>query len=106
MRSLEVADEGFGYELGALNSKTLIMLAGMRMPANLGAEYVTAFNAVFPKVAGAYKTLFVLFLLEGVGGVPTLNQPDMIHPTAEGQWMVADLLWKTLGPALRKIASE
>lgn len=90
----------------ALNSKTLILLAGMRMPANLGADYVTAFNAVFPKVAGAYKTLFVPFLLEGVGGVPALNQPDMIHPTAEGQRMVADLLWKTLGPALRKIASE
>jgi acyl-CoA thioesterase-1 len=90
----------------ALNPKTLILLAGMKMPANLGTDYVAAFDAVFPKVAGACKTLFVPFLLEDVGGVPALNQPDMIHPTAEGQRKVADLLWKTLGPALRKIASE
>lgn len=90
----------------ALNPRTLILLAGMKMPENLGADYVTAFNAVFPKVASAYKTLFIPFLLEGVGGVPALNQPDMIHPTSEGQRMVADLLWKTLGPVLRKIASE
>lgn len=90
----------------AMNPKTLILLAGMKMPANFGADYVTAFNAVFPRVASAYKTMFVPFLLEGVGGIPALNQPDMIHPTAEGQRLVADLLWKTLGPALRKIASE
>jgi acyl-CoA thioesterase-1 len=90
----------------ALNPKTLILLAGMKMPANLGANYVTAFNEVFPRVASTYGTLFVPFLLEGVGGVPALNQPDMIHPTAEGQRVVAELLWKTLGPALQKLASQ
>lgn len=89
-----------------LHPKTLILLAGMQMPSNLGADYVTAFNAVFPRVASKHETLFVPFLLEGVGGVPELNQPDMIHPTAEGQRVVAELLWKTLEPALRKIASR
>jgi acyl-CoA thioesterase-1 len=90
----------------SLNPQTLILLAGMKMPANLGTDYVAAFDAVYPKVASAYKTLFVPFLLEGVGGVPALNQADMIHPTAEGQRMVADLLWQILGPILRKLASE
>jgi acyl-CoA thioesterase-1 len=89
-----------------LDPKTRILLVGMKMPANLGAQYVAAFDAVFPRVATAHKTLFVPFLLEGVGGIPSLNQPDLIHPTAEGQRMVADLLWKTLSPVLQQIASQ
>lgn len=89
-----------------VDPNTLILLAGMKMPANLGADYVSAFNAVFPRVASTHGTLFVPFLLEGVGGDPTLNQPDMIHPTAEGQRLVAELVWKTLGPALQKIAAH
>ncbi len=89
-----------------LDPKTLILLAGMKMPPNLGAQYVAAFDGVFPRVASAYDTLFVPFLLEGVGGVPALNQPDMIHPTAEGQRVVAELLWKTLAPVLQRIAAH
>jgi acyl-CoA thioesterase-1 len=89
-----------------LDPKTLILLAGMKMPANLGAQYVAAFDAVFPRVAAAHKTLFVPFLLEGVGGIPSLNQSDLIHPTAEGQRVVADLLWKTLSPVLQNLASH
>lgn len=88
-----------------LDPKTLVVLAGMKMPDNLGAQYVAAFNAVFPRVASAHETLFIPFLLEGVGGNPALNQPDMIHPTAEGQRMIAELLWKTLAPALQRLAA-
>ena len=89
-----------------LDPKTLILLTGMKMPANLGAQYVAAFDAVFPRVASAHKTLFVPFLLEGVGGIPSLNQSDLIHPTAEGQRIVADLLWKTLSPVLQDLAPQ
>jgi acyl-CoA thioesterase I len=89
----------------SLDPKTEILLAGMKMPANLGAQYVAAFDAVFPRVASAHETLFVPFLLEGVGGVPSLNQPDLIHPTAEGQRLVAELIWKTLAPVLQRLAS-
>ncbi len=89
----------------SLDPKTEILLAGMKMPANLGAQYVEAFDAVFPRVASAYETLFVPFLLEGVGGVPSLNQPDLIHPTAEGQRLVAELIWKSLAPVLQRLAA-
>ena len=89
----------------SLDPKTEILLTGMKMPANLGAQYVEAFDAVFPRDASVHETLFVPFLLEGVGGVPSLNQPDLIHPTAEGQRLVAELLWKTLAPVLRRLAS-
>ena len=36
------------------------------------------------------------FLLEGVGGDPTLNQRDGIHPTAKGHKIVAKTVWQTL----------
>jgi len=42
------------------------------------------------------------FLLEGVGGRRDLNQQDMIHPTAAGHRIVADGVWRTLEPILRK----
>ena len=42
------------------------------------------------------------FLLEGVGGQRDLNQPDLIHPTAAGHRIIADLVWRTLEPILRQ----
>jgi len=81
----------------------VIIVAGMRMPDNFGTPYKQAFEEVFPKVAKQYSTLLVPFLLEGVGGVPTLNQADEIHPTAEGQTKIADTIWKVLEPVLLKL---
>jgi acyl-CoA thioesterase-1 len=81
------------------------IVAGMQMPPNLGADYVRAFNAVFPRVAAERQALLVPFLLEGVGGVEKLNQPDLIHPTAEGQLLVAENVWKVLEPALAKLGA-
>jgi acyl-CoA thioesterase-1 len=44
----------------------------------------------------------VPFFLEGVGAIPRLNQPDGIHPTAEGYALVVEHLWPYLVPLLRK----
>ena len=78
-----------------------IIIAGMQMPDNMGVEFVGKFRAVFPAVAKATKATLVPFLLEGVGGIPGLNQDDRIHPTAEGQEIVAANVW----PALEKLLS-
>lgn len=80
----------------ARNPAMKVVIAGMEMPANLGAEFVAQFKAVFPKVAAEKKTALVPFLLDGVGGDEKLNQADRIHPTAEGQRKVAENVWKTL----------
>jgi acyl-CoA thioesterase-1 len=77
-----------------------IVIAGMRMPANMGPDYVDAFAKVFPDVAAKNRAALVPFLLEGVGGDPRLNQADGIHPTAEGHKIVAENVWKTLKPVL------
>jgi acyl-CoA thioesterase I len=61
-----------------------VLLAGMRAPRNMGAEYVQAFDAIFPDLAAAYDVVFYPFFLDGVVGDRVLNQGDGIHPTATG----------------------
>jgi acyl-CoA thioesterase-1 len=78
-----------------------VLLAGMRLPPNYGAEYTKEFQAVFPEVARSTGVAFMPFLLDGVAADPRLNQPDGIHPTAAGQQMIADHLWPYLRPLLK-----
>jgi len=79
-----------------------VVLAGMQMPPTMGADYADAFKTVFPEVARQEKVALIPHLLEGVGGVPELNQPDLIHPTAEGHDRLASNVWTTVGPLLRQ----
>jgi len=66
-----------------------VLLGGMLMPPNYGGEYASGFAAIYPRLAKQLGVPLVPFLLEGVAGHPELNQPDGIHPTAEGQRIVA-----------------
>jgi acyl-CoA thioesterase-1 len=77
-----------------------VLLLGLRLPPNLGADYVRAFEAVFPRVAREARVPLVPFFLEGVGGVAALNQEDGIHPTAEGQRRIAATVLPYLQPVL------
>jgi acyl-CoA thioesterase-1 len=77
-----------------------IVLAGMRMPPNMGQEYTEAFQAIFPALARKNKTDLVPFLLDGVAERPGLNQADGIHPNASGAALVADGVWKVILPIL------
>jgi acyl-CoA thioesterase I len=78
-----------------------VLLVGMRVPPNYGAAYAGDFAEVFGSVALRTSVAFLPFLLEGVAGDPTLNQPDGIHPNAAGQRIVADRVWTALRPLLR-----
>ena len=70
-----------------------VLLAGMKAPPNLGAEYGRAFEAVFAGVAERHGVALYPFFLEGVAAVPALNQDDAIHPNARGiQIMVEGIL--------------
>lgn len=80
----------------AQNPPPRLILAGMEALPNLGREYVERFRAVFPEVAGRHDAVLLPFLLEGVAGVESLNQADGIHPTAEGQRRIAELVWEVV----------
>ena len=86
----------------AKNPQVKIVIAGMQMPPNLGGEYAKAFQAAFVELAEKNQAALIPFLLEGVGGHADLNQADQIHPTAEGDKIVAENVWRVLGPILRK----
>jgi acyl-CoA thioesterase-1 len=77
-----------------------IVVAGMQMPPNMGEDYTKEFRKIFPELAEKNHAALIPFLLEGVGGKPKLNQPDQIHPTAEGHKIVAENVWKVLKPML------
>ena len=61
-----------------------VLLCGMRAPPNMGADYVRAFDAIYPALAAAHGVVFYPFFLEDVVADPALNQPDGLHPTAAG----------------------
>ena len=61
-----------------------VLLAGMRAPQNLGADYVAAFEGMYPELAQAHGALLYPFFLEGVAGEAGLNQEDGMHPSADG----------------------
>lgn len=77
-----------------------IVLAGMQMPPNMGNRYTTAFKDVYPRLAQKNHIALIPFLLQDVGGIPALNQPDEIHPNPEGHQIVAENVWKVLKAAL------
>lgn len=78
-----------------------LVLLGMRVPPNYGRTYSQRFQTIYPELARANHAALVPFLLQDVGGVAKLNQPDGIHPTAEGQQKLAATVWKVLEPVLR-----
>jgi acyl-CoA thioesterase-1 len=69
-------------------AKLPVLLAGMYAPRNLGQDYAAEFDAIYPRLAAEYDTLFYPFLLQGVALEPALNQADGIHPNAEGVAMI------------------
>jgi acyl-CoA thioesterase I len=83
---------------GAQAKDVQVVLVGMLAPPNLGPDYRDAFAKAFADLARDDKktVAYVPFLLEGVAGNPALNQPDGIHPTAEGARIIANHLYPTL----------
>jgi acyl-CoA thioesterase-1 len=83
-----------------------VLLVGMRIPPNYGAEYAGAFEALFPRLAEELDVPLVPFLLAGVGGEPELNQADGIHPNAAGHRKVAAVVEPYLEPLVRAAANQ
>ena len=82
-----------------------LVVAGMEALPNYGADYGDRFRAVFPAVAERHGAALVPFLLEGVAGQPRLNQADGVHPTAQGQRIMAETVGEVVVP-LAEQASE
>lgn len=77
-----------------------VLLAGMKMPPNYGADYTAAFEATFASLAAEKKVALLPFLLDGVAANADLNLPDGIHPNADGYEVVARTVLTHLRPLL------
>ncbi|KAA3438372.1 arylesterase [Rufibacter hautae] len=73
-----------------------LVMAGMEVPPNMGGKYASEFRVIFRQLAEENNMALVPFLLEGVGGVRSLNQADGVHPTAAGQKILANNVWEVL----------
>ena len=88
LRGLPVAqsEQALDQLLTALDQKKLpVLLAGMKAPPNMGAEYQQQFDGMYQRLAAKHPgTILYPFFLDGVAADPRLNQPDGMHPTAAG----------------------
>ena len=80
-----------------------IVLVQMEAPPNYGVSYTRSFHAIYPEVAKKDNVTLLPFLLDGVAGIPRLNQPDGVHPNVTGERIVADNVWKALKPMVVKL---
>ncbi len=81
--------------------KIKVILAGMEAPPNYGAAYTAAFRQTYRNVAAAHGAVLIPFLLEGVAGLPEMNQGDGIHPTPAGAEKLAETVWSALRPIVK-----
>lgn len=77
-----------------------VLLCGMLAPPGVGADYQRDFQLAFPDLASEQKVPFLPFLLDGVAFKKELNQPDGIHPNAEGEKVMTENVYKALRPLL------
>jgi acyl-CoA thioesterase-1 len=79
-----------------------ILLAGITLPANYGQDYIQDFDRIFRTLAAKHHVPLVPMIYKNLVNVPGTIQPDGIHPTAKGSEIIAQTLWPTLKPLLKK----
>jgi acyl-CoA thioesterase-1 len=86
------------------NPHVRIVICGMQLPNYREDDYVFAFGKMFGDLAAKNNAVLVAYLLKGVGGDPSLNLADGIHPNAAGQRVLAENVWRVLEPIAREVA--
>jgi acyl-CoA thioesterase I len=79
-----------------------VILAGMEAPPNLGEEYTGEFRQAYRELAKKYELTLIPFILDGVAGRRDMNQPDGIHPNADGEKVMTENVWREIEPLLSK----
>jgi acyl-CoA thioesterase-1 len=99
----EATRQALATILGKAKAANLpVLLTGVRAAPYLGAEYDRAFDAVFPELAAAYGAALYPVFLEGVAGDPALNQPDGLHPNADGVKVIVERILPAVDGLLNK----
>ena len=80
----------------AKNPDGQIILAGMQVPPNLGQDYTSEFQTIYPELAEENNLPIIPLLMDKLGGDDDLIQGDGIHPTPKGHKIIAETVWEVL----------
>ncbi|WP_428236299.1 arylesterase [Gracilimonas sp.] len=80
----------------AKNPDGQIILAGMQVPPNLGQEYTSQFQEIYPELAEENDLPLIPLIMNKLGGEEELIQGDGIHPTPKGHEVIAETVWDVL----------
>ncbi|UVK39714.1 arylesterase [Mesorhizobium sp. AR10] len=99
--SPEITQKNLDDMLAKLKQRKIaVLLAGMRAAPNLGAEYQTAFDTIYPKLAEKYGVPLYPFFLDGVAGQSGLQLEDGLHPNAGGVDRMVERILPTVEKAI------
>ena len=87
---------------GLKKSGAKVVLAGITLPPDYGADYVNAFTANYPTLGKKYDVPVLPFILKNVYGVDGLMQADNVHATDKGNEVVARNIVPLVEPLLKK----
>ncbi len=100
---VEVMRSNLDELIGAFKkSGANVVLGGMTLPRNMGQDYISTFEKVYPAVASKNGIPLIPFFLEGAAGHPDLMLDDGIHPNQAGYRFVTANVMKYLEPLLKK----
>lgn len=105
LRGLRIADTRANLDriVSTLTaSGTRVVLAGITLPPDYGADYIRQFNETYELLARKFHVPMLPFLLKGVFGVDGMMQPDRTHATAQGNKVVASNVFTLIEPLLKK----
>jgi len=83
-----------------------VILCGMKMLPNLGPVFTRAFTDIYPQIAQKHAIPLIPFFLEGIAGDPQYNQPDRLHPTAEGYRRIVDHIYPHVLTAIENLSEN
>lgn len=100
----KVVRDNIDAALETLNGKGVVtILAGMKMVWNLGEEYTSEFGRIYPEAARKHGVALIPFILEGVGGVDSMNQSDGVHPNEAGHRKIARIVYPYILEAIGEV---
>lgn len=103
----EATEKALDGILAELKKRQLpVLFVGMLAPRNLGSDYGTKFDAIFPRLAQKYGVLFYPFFLDGVAAEPGFNQPDGLHPNSKGVDMIVSRILPITEDLLKQATSK
>lgn len=102
--SPNIAQKSLDEMLAKLKARKIaVLLAGMRAAPNLGADYQTAFDAIYPKLAAKYDVPLYPFFLDGVAGESGFQLEDGLHPNAKGVDRMVERILPTVEKAIAAV---